>query len=70
MKGGLFDEKKNSENSHFLCQYGYKQFFVISALFTDFRPLPSFWNPTYSHLQINFPETRDHKLSSKNKLGL
>ena len=45
------------------------RFFEISALFTYFRPLASFWNTTYRHLQIDFPVTTDHKLSFKKKLG-
>ena len=64
---GLFDEK--FENSHFWRRYGYAQIFEISALFTDFRPLASFWNTTYRQLQIDFSDTTDHKLSFKNKLG-
>ena len=62
----LFDKTKMFfENSHFLRQYGYTQFFEISALFTDFRPLASFWNTTYRHVQSDFPDTTDHKLSFK-----
>ena len=56
----LFDNK--SENSHFWRRYGYTQVFEISALFTDFRPLASLWNTVYRHLQIDFLETRAHKL--------
>ena len=52
-------------NSHFWRRYGYTQIFEISALFTDFRPLASFWNTTYRHLQIDFPDTTDHKLLFK-----
>ena len=59
----LLDEKKNSENSHFWRQYGYTQIFEIFSLFTDFRPLASFWNTIYRLLEIDFLETRDHKLS-------
>ena len=66
----LFDEKKCFFiNSHFWRQYGYMQFFAIDTLFTDFRPLASFWNTTYRHLQIDFPDTTDHNLSFKKKLG-
>ena len=65
----LFDEILFFENSHFWRRYGYTQIFEISALFTDFRPLASFWNTTYRHLQIDFPDTTDHKLSFKKKLG-
>ena len=65
----LFDgEKKCSENSHFWRQYGYTQIFEISSLLTDFRPLASFWNTTYRHLYIDFPDTTDHKISFKKKL--
>ena len=61
---GLFDEKKCFlKNSHFWRRYGYMQIFEISSLLTDFRPLAIFWNTTYRHLQIDFPDTTDHKLS-------
>ena len=61
--------KKNVffENSHFWRRYGYTQILEISALFTDFQPLASFWKTTYRHLQIDFPDTTDHKLSFKKK---
>ena len=66
----LFDEIFFFENSHFWRRYGYTQIFVMSALFTDFRPLLSFWNTVYRHLQIDFLETRAHKLSFEKKLSL
>ena len=63
---GLFDEKKCFFlNSHFWRRYGYTQIFKISSLFTDLRPLASFWNTTYRHMQIDFPDTKDYKLSFK-----
>ena len=62
---GLFDEKKG-----FWRRYGYTQIFEISALLTDFRPLASFRNTLYRHLQIDFLETRAHKLSFKKNRSL
>ena len=55
-------------NSRFWRRYGYTQIFEISAIFTDFRPLASFWNTTYRHLQIVFLETRDPSFHLKKSL--